>query len=61
MVCDPRVPVTSWDLTFLAGVEILLLTRAVDMVYAGALSKALLEAGSPLVSLHVVPEADHGR
>lgn len=61
MVCEPIVPVRSWDLTFLAGVEVVLLTRAPDAAYAEALRDVLLDAGCPLVSLHVVPEADYGR
>ena len=61
MVCEPSVPVTSWNLGFLAGVEILLLIRAGHAAYGQALLDALLDAGSPLVSLHVVPEADDGR
>ena len=60
MVCEPSVPPESWDLTFLAGVEVLLLTRVPDTRYAEALRDALVDAGSPLVSLHVVPEADCG-
>jgi hypothetical protein len=61
MVCEPIVPAGSWDLTFLAGVEVLLLTRAPDAVYATALRDAMLDAGSPLVALCIVPEAGYGR
>jgi hypothetical protein len=61
MVCESGLPIESWDLTFLAGVEVLLLTHAPDVAYAEALADALTVAGSPLVSLHVVAEADRGR
>ncbi len=60
MVCESSIAAGSWDLTFLAGVEVLLLTRAPDVAQAETLRKALLDAGSPLVSLHVVPETNCG-
>jgi hypothetical protein len=61
MVCEPSVAAGSWNLSFLAGVEVLLLTRARDAAYAERLRDTLLDAGSPLVSMHVVPEADDAR
>ena|ERR1700687_1827968 len=61
LVCEPSDPVASWNLTFLAGVEVLVLTRASDATYAETLCDALQDACSPLVSLHVVPEANYGR
>lgn len=60
MVCEPSVPMESWKLGFLAGVEVLLLVRGRDLAYGVALRDALLDAGCSLVSLHAVPEADHG-
>jgi len=61
MVCEPSVSAESWDLSFLAGIEVLLLTRARDAAYGEALHDALVDAGSPLVSRHVVSGADYGR
>ena len=60
MVCEPSVPVKSWKLDFLPGVEVLLLVRGRDAGYGVELRDALLEAGCPLVSLRTVPEADYG-
>jgi hypothetical protein len=61
MVCEPSEPVASWNLSFLAGVEVLLLTRATHAAYGQALRDAVLNVGSPLVSLHVVPKVDYAR
>jgi hypothetical protein len=60
MVCEPSIPVKSWKLDFLAGVEVLLLVHGLDAGYGVALRDALLEAGCPLVSMHTVPESEYG-
>ena len=58
LVCPPdELSADGWELSFLRGVEILLLYRMGQSDYVQSLVAELAAAGCSLVSAHVVPEA----